>query len=59
MSVSHTINDGWKESYRCKSTDMKPVENVPNMSTLWCPDTNVVWWFDGDTKTWYEVGQGG
>lgn len=56
MSVAYTVNDGRNlREYRGKSTDVKPVDGVPNMSVFWETDTNKVLWFDGDTKTWVEV----
>lgn len=51
MSVSYTVNDGRNlRDYRGKSTDVKPVEGVPNMSTFWEVDTGKVYYFDGDLK---------
>lgn len=56
MSVSYTVNDGRNlREYRGKSTDSKPIEDVPNMSVFWETDTSKVYWFDGDAGEWVEV----
>lgn len=53
MSVSYTVNGGRAiRDYRGKSTDPKPVEGVPNGSSFYEMDTQQVYMFDSDTKTW-------
>lgn len=37
-----------------KSTDEKPVYNIPNASVFYEMDTKKVFMFDGDTMTWLE-----
>lgn len=56
MNVPYTVNGGKNlREFRQKSTKPKPIEGVKDMETLWEPDTNKVFWFDGDTKTWVEA----
>ena len=38
--------------YRGKSTDQKPVDNVPNGSTFYEFDTVELYVFDADNKVW-------
>lgn len=40
---------------RCLSTDEKPVEHIRNGSTLLEMDTGKRYYFDGDSKTWFDV----
>lgn len=40
------------DEYYGKSTDIKPIENIENGSTLYLMDTQEVYMFDKDTVTW-------
>lgn len=40
------------KEYRGKSTDVKPIEGVPNGSVFWEFDKGNVYAFDAETSTW-------
>lgn len=42
------------EYWACKSTDIKPTENVPDNQVIIEKDTKKVFIFDAEDKTWYE-----
>ncbi len=51
--VTYTVNGGTAiRDYRGKSTDEKPVVDVPNGSSFYEMDTKEVFLFDAETKTW-------
>jgi len=47
-----TIPGSWRNEYTGKSTDDKPVENVPNSSTFYEMDTTDLYMFDADNQVW-------
>lgn len=51
--ISYVIaNDGVYWEMRGLSTDVKPIEGVPNGSTFTEMDTRKVFFFNAETKTW-------
>ena len=44
-----------KEAWAGKSTDVKPVDNVPDNQTLIEKDTGKTFLFDQEDKQWYEI----
>ena len=42
------------ETWACKSTDVKPTENVPDNQPLIEKDTGKIFLFDEEDKKWYE-----
>ena len=42
------------ETWAGKSTDTKPIENVPDNQCMIEKDTKKVFIFDAEDKTWYE-----
>ncbi len=43
-----------KETWACKSTDIKPTEHVPDNQLIIEKDTGHVYMFDAETKKWYK-----
>ena len=52
MAITHVTSPGQTNPYFGKSSDTKPVENVPNASVFYEIDTGDVYMFDDETKTW-------
>lgn len=56
MSWNYTVNGGMNiREYRGKSTDEKPLEDVPNMSIFWEVDTGNMFYFNEDMMAWEPV----
>lgn len=43
------------ETWACKSTETKPVDNVPDKQTIVEIDTGNVFCFDKEDKYWYPI----
>ena len=51
----YTVTGGaWKREYTGLSTDVKPIDDVPNGSTFYAMDTAKLFMFDAENKKWIE-----
>ena len=46
------VAGNWTNSYIGKSTDEKPIVNVPNASTFYEIDTQELYAFDAENRAW-------